>query len=142
MNARPACADPRVLAWFRVPLNLFVCVVLYNVSPRPLLPVKRLLPHSCLPDKAASLALTRRPKPCLVFAANPAWSRWPTTQSTVVTCTPQVSKFPLSYMFAMCSLFLGVCAVCQRRLEGLVGGHSTKNYEAVKVQGVIADGPV
>jgi hypothetical protein len=66
-----------------VPLNLFVCVVLYNVS-----------------------------------------------------------KFPLSYMFAMCALFLGVCAVCQRRLEGLVGaGNSTKNYEAVKVQG-ISDGPV
>lgn len=55
----------------------------------------------------------------------------------------QVSKFPLSYMFAMCALFLGVCAVCQRRLEGLVGGAgiSTKDYEAVKVQGV-ADGPL
>jgi hypothetical protein len=44
---------------------------------------------------------------------------------------PQVSKFPLSYMFGMCALFLVVCAACQRRLEQVIG---TKDYEAVKVQ--------
>ena len=32
----------------------------------------------------------------------------------------QVGSFPLSVMFAMCSLFLLVCAVCQRRLDTLV----------------------
>lgn len=32
----------------------------------------------------------------------------------------QVSKFPLSFMFGMCSLFLGVAALCQRWLERLV----------------------
>ena len=45
----------------------------------------------------------------------------------------QVSKFPLSYMFGMCALFLVVCAACQRRLEQVVGH---KDYEAVKVQAV------
>lgn len=35
----------------------------------------------------------------------------------------------------MCSLFLVVCAACQRRLEAVV--HSTKDYEAVKVQGMV-----
>jgi MFS family permease len=63
-----------IINLFRVPLNLFVCVVLYNVS-----------------------------------------------------------KFPLSYMFGMCALFLVVCAACQRRLEQVVGH---KDYEAVKVQAV------
>ena len=32
----------------------------------------------------------------------------------------QVSSFPLSAMFAMCSLFLVVASLCQRRLDGLV----------------------
>lgn len=50
-----------IINFFRIPLNLFVCVVLQNVS-----------------------------------------------------------KFPLSFMFGMCSLFLGVAALCQRWLERLV----------------------
>lgn len=33
--------------------------------------------------------------------------------------TQQVSKFPLAAMFGMCSLFLGVSAVCQVQLERL-----------------------
>lgn len=65
-----------IINLFRVPLNLFVCVVLYNVS-----------------------------------------------------------KFPLSYMFGMCALFLGVAAVCQRRLHAIVSspGGGKGDYEAVKV---------
>ncbi len=32
----------------------------------------------------------------------------------------QVSSFPLSMMFGMCSAFLGICAICQRRLDHVV----------------------
>ena len=32
----------------------------------------------------------------------------------------QVSSFPLSTMFGMCSAFLGICVVCQRRLDQVV----------------------
>lgn len=49
-----------IINFFRIPLNLFVCIVLANVS-----------------------------------------------------------KFPLAAMFGMCAVFLGVCAVCQMRLEKL-----------------------
>ena len=34
--------------------------------------------------------------------------------------TLQVSSFPLATMFGMCTAFLGVAALCQRRLHGLV----------------------
>lgn len=49
---------------------------------------------------------------------------------------PQVSKFPLSYMFGMCSLFLAVAALCQRWLERLSLTHS---YDAVKASTASAD---
>mmetsp|Transcript_13957 Transcript_13957/g.42093 ORF Transcript_13957/g.42093 Transcript_13957/m.42093 type:complete len:460 (-) Transcript_13957:1680-3059(-) len=76
MRAQYVPEDMRatIINLFRVPLNLFVCIVLYNVS-----------------------------------------------------------KFPLSYMFAMCSLFLAIAALCQKRLEGLV---SKKDYESVKASAV------
>lgn len=32
----------------------------------------------------------------------------------------QVSSFPLSTMFGMCSAFLGICVLCQRRLDQVV----------------------
>ena len=32
----------------------------------------------------------------------------------------QVSSFPLSTMFGMCSAFLGICVICQRRLDHVV----------------------
>lgn len=32
----------------------------------------------------------------------------------------QVSSFPLSTMFGMCSAFLGICVICQRRLDQVV----------------------
>ena len=32
----------------------------------------------------------------------------------------QVSSFPLSTMFGMCSAFLGLCVICQRRLDQVV----------------------
>ena len=41
----------------------------------------------------------------------------------------QVSSFPLSAMFGMCTFFLFVCVLCQRRLEGLV--HPEKDYQLV-----------
>ncbi|CAL5220451.1 g2470 [Coccomyxa viridis] len=50
-----------IINFFRIPLNLFVCIVLYNVS-----------------------------------------------------------SFPLSTMFGMCSAFLGICVICQRRLDQVV----------------------
>lgn len=32
----------------------------------------------------------------------------------------QVGSFPLAVMFGMCSLFLLICVLCQRRLDSLV----------------------
>ncbi|BDA45879.1 Molybdate-anion transporter [Coccomyxa sp. Obi] len=57
-----------IINFFRIPLNAFVCVVLYNVS-----------------------------------------------------------SFPLSTMFGMCSAFLAICAICQRRLDRVV--HAEKGME-------------
>ena len=42
----------------------------------------------------------------------------------------QVSAFPLSAMFGMCSLFLGVAALCQRRLHQVVAGEELAAGEA------------
>ena len=44
----------------------------------------------------------------------------------------QVSSFPLSAMFGMCTFFLLVCVVCQRHLDSLV--HPEKDYQLVDSQ--------
>lgn len=43
----------------------------------------------------------------------------------------QVSKFPLSFMFGMCALFLGLAAICQRWLERLTAAGNRGEYELV-----------
>ena len=57
----PEEARATIINFFRIPLNAFVCIILYNVS-----------------------------------------------------------AYPLSVMFGMCSLFLATAAACQRRLDGIV----------------------
>lgn len=57
----PEEARATIINFFRIPLNLFVCLILYNVS-----------------------------------------------------------AYPLSVMFGMCSLFLATAAFCQRKLDGIV----------------------
>ena len=50
----------------------------------------------------------------------------------MLSAAVQVSKFPLSVMFAMCSLFLGVAATCQRWLESITAAENSKgDYELV-----------
>lgn len=49
------------------------------------------------------------------------------SSSPVACVAAQVSSFPLSTMFGMCSAFLAVCAICQRRLDRVV--HAEKGQE-------------
>lgn len=44
---------------------------------------------------------------------------------------PQVSNFPLSVMFGMCSLFLGLAALCQQALARLVASDARGDYPTV-----------
>ena len=64
-----------IINFFRIPLNLFVCIVLYNVS-----------------------------------------------------------ALPLGTMFGMCSFFLVVCAVCQKRFATLIAHHEGSAEETTKLQ--------
>ena len=50
----------------------------------------------------------------------------------------QVSSFPLSAMFAMCSLFLVVASICQRRLDGLVNGHHVQQSDDAEVKSLLS----
>ena len=44
----------------------------------------------------------------------------------------QVSSFPLAMMFGMCSIFLFLATLCQKRLENLTSGTAAgKQYSAV-----------
>ena len=81
-----------ILNLFRVPLNLFVCLILYNV--RQLTP----LFCTCLPPVPPATM------PCMVCLLQQC--RCPHLQ---------VASLPLSVMFGTCSLFLGAACLCQHQ---------------------------
>ena len=86
-----------VINIFRIPLNLFVCIVLYNV-------------------RTAAASTTR------AGAAHrkQRWQAPPPPPHPPMSPWTQVNAFPLAFMFGMCSLFLVGAAYCQRRFSDLV----------------------
>ncbi|VAH68777.1 unnamed protein product [Triticum turgidum subsp. durum] len=88
----PEEARSTIMNFFRIPLNLFVCVVLYNVS--------KYIP--------------------VVLHLSP---------SLLINIMLQVNAFPITVMFGMCSIFLFMAAILQRRLMVVADLHklSTSN---------------
>jgi hypothetical protein len=83
-----------IMNFFRIPLNLFVCVVLYNVST-----ICSFLPIS------------------IDWSVKISWQGWCSRLKTVTnTRNLQVNAFPITVMFGMCSIFLFMAAILQRRL--------------------------
>jgi len=91
----PEEARSTIMNFFRIPLNLFVCVVLYNVRSHFLIQL------------LWSLQLSRQ-----------ELYRNVSTQVTLClwTLSLQVNAFPITVMFGMCSIFLFMAAILQRRL--------------------------
>ncbi|CAH2048400.1 unnamed protein product [Thlaspi arvense] len=82
----PEEARSTIMNFFRIPLNIFVCLVLYNVSFR-LLILSRLLQDG------------------------------------------SVDAFPMTVMFGMCSVFLFVASILQRRLMNVAEVHKSRSQE-------------
>lgn len=172
----PEEARATIINFFRIPLNLFVCIVLYNVSATLTHLITFLLHH--LPSEKAGvrgigsdqnakglkvamqkLALVglawgvsntgivtgagmlqgqplktllvwtptflKRRQDLIRSAAlgrrgSPVRTRRRSPPDVVASLAVQVSSFPLSTMFGMCSAFLAACAICQRRLDRVV----------------------
>lgn len=93
-----------IINLFRIPLNLFVCIVLYNVRPPCALHAHD---EGFLVDTSLNTPAHHAGYYKLCLRCD--WVR-----------VLQVSKFPLSAMFGMCSVFLVVAGLCQRRLDALV----------------------
>lgn len=79
----PEEARSTIMNFFRVPLNIFVCIVLYNV--------RKFISSSSLSGKKLIIW-----KICFMVL--------------------QVDAFPITIMFGMCSIFLFVASILQRRL--------------------------
>lgn len=80
----PEEARSTIMNFFRIPLNIFVCVVLYNVS------FKR------IPLYKLQLMKFEEINNCVAHL--------------------KVNAFPITIMFGMCSIFLFMASVLQRRL--------------------------
>ena len=98
---------------FRIPLNFFVCVVLYNVRVRGvtgsfLCGVERFL-KSC--GCSAHLQLM--------------YLNLPTIPPPSLK---KVGSYPLSTMFGMCSCFLAICFGCQKQFAALLHQERAGNH--------------
>ena len=99
-----------IINFFRIPLNLFVCIVLYNVSFEAIWEWKTMQPiimsiHFLNPESFISNIYLV----VLYLSSTIHFAR-----------IMQVSSFPLATMFGMCSFFLMVCLLCQRQFASIV----------------------
>lgn len=88
----PEEARSTIMNFFRIPLNIFVCIVLYNVSP--------------------SLSLSHNISSC-------AYMYTFDHSLTFFNLFIKVDAFPITVMFGMCSFFLFIASMLQRRLLGV-----------------------
>ena len=93
----PEEASSTIMNFFRIPLNIFVCIVLYNVC----LHSSKYL-NMFLDLRLYQLGHVQIASHCLSLTSSFGLS--------------QVNAFPITVMFGMCSIFLFVACLLQRRL--------------------------
>jgi hypothetical protein len=118
----PEAVRSTVMNMFRIPLNMFVCIVLYNVRRpcrrRSWCPggLSRRPPPSLPPSRSTA------PLPGAALPLQPLHQISGRSSSVRLAPTPlpaQVSAFPLPLMFGMCCCFLLIASAAQRQLEVL-----------------------
>lgn len=94
----PEEARSTIMNFFRIPLNIFVCIVLYNVCL-----------HS---SKYLNMLLDFR----LYRLGNVLIASHCLSLTSSFGLSLKVNAFPITVMFGMCSIFLFVACLLQRRL--------------------------
>lgn len=107
----PEEARSTIMNFFRIPLNIFVCVVLYNVSF-----FLYVLSSLSLFGKMLLWNKYLRQSPMKVFFMDHIVSLSIYFNICFVSCFLKVDAFPIIVMFGMCSIFLFVASLLQRRL--------------------------
>lgn len=128
----PEEARSTIMNFFRIPLNIFVCVVLYNVSDLiAVVVIPRGLPtHTCLSKKInpKNKKLWGILEWFLLFIETQMFALCFVYNISLVLFPFQVNAFPITIMFGMCSIFLGTAAVLQRRLFVITDGHKSSKF--------------